>query len=95
MAILTSMGLLKFTQFGVRQSAALENHMTSVERISEYTNLPSEGALATKISLPDNWPATGNIEFVSLSLRYEINSRRILNELTFSVKDKAGVNCLL
>lgn len=71
--------------------------MTSVERISEYTNVPpEEGALETKnkTMLPNNWPSAGNIEFVSLSLRYEENSRKILNGLTFSVKDKVNVDYL-
>ena len=40
-------------QWGVRQSAELENHMTSVERIIEYSKLQPEAALE---SPPGNRP---------------------------------------
>lgn len=81
---------LGFCQFGMRQSAELENQMTSVERIIEYAELPSEPPLESdeKNAPPDAWPQFGIIEFKSLNLRYAENGRRVLRDLTFRIDAK-------
>jgi len=55
LAITQAIGLAGMFQWGMRQSAELENQMTSVERVLEYTNVPQEDALE---SSPGN-----NIQF--------------------------------
>jgi ATP-binding cassette subfamily C (CFTR/MRP) protein 4 len=45
LAITQAIGLTGMFQWGMRQAAELENHMTSVERVLEYTNVPQESAL--------------------------------------------------
>ena len=45
LAISSAMALTGMFQWGVRQSAEVENQMTSVERVIEYSKLPSEAAL--------------------------------------------------
>lgn len=47
LAITQSIGLTGMFQWGMRQSTELENQMTSVERVLEYSDLPSEGDLTT------------------------------------------------
>lgn len=45
LAITSAMAFTETLQFGVRQLAEVENLMTSVERVVEYSKLPSEAAL--------------------------------------------------
>ncbi|KOB70925.1 putative ATP-dependent bile acid permease [Operophtera brumata] len=61
-------GLVGMCQYGMRQTAEVENQMTSVERILEYTNLPPEQPVepndkALKANHPsldfDKWPTKG------------------------------------
>lgn len=92
LAILSSINLIGNCQWGMRQSAELENQMTSVERIVEYANVPSEAALETdKNNLkPKEWPSSGNILFNALSLRYVENGGCVLKNLSFSVRNKVA-----
>lgn len=90
LAILTSINLINACQWGMRQTADLENQMTSVERVIEYAKLPSEPSLesTTENAPPFDWPSQGNIEFKSLSLRYEENGDRVLKNLSFHIDAK-------
>jgi ATP-binding cassette subfamily C (CFTR/MRP) protein 4 len=45
LAITQCIGLIGMIQWGMRQSAELENSMTSLERILEYTSVESEPPL--------------------------------------------------
>lgn len=77
----------------MRQTAELENQMTSVERIIEYSKLPSEPALDSdeKNAPPIDWPSQGNIEFKALSLSYVENGNRVLSNLTFRIDAKVSM----
>lgn len=90
MAIFSNITLLKLCQFGMRQSAELENQMTSTERVIEYAELPSEPPLESdeKNAPPENWPQFGNVQYKSLSLRYAENGDRVLRNLTFQIDAK-------
>lgn len=90
LAILSSINLMGTCQWGMRQSAELDNQMTSVERIVEYAELPPEPPLESdeKNAPPKGWPFYGNIEFKSLNLRYAEHGARILRNLTFRIDAK-------
>ena len=91
------MDLIVTCQLGMRQSADLENQMTSVERIIEYAELPSEPALESdeKNAPPPDWPSNGNIEFKAVSLRYAEHSARVLRDMTFSINAKVSPSHLI
>ncbi|XP_075988681.1 putative multidrug resistance-associated protein lethal(2)03659 [Anticarsia gemmatalis] len=80
LAITQVIGLVGMCQYGMRQTAEVENQMTSVERILEYQNLPPEQPVDTdKDALKKNhpeldfekWPTKGEIVFEDVSLEYE------------------------
>lgn len=77
-------------QWGVRQSTELETHMTSVERILEYAEIPPEPQWESdeKNAPSKEWPHHGHIEFKSLSLRYSENGPKILRNLNFCINAK-------
>ncbi|CAI6363288.1 unnamed protein product [Macrosiphum euphorbiae] len=95
LAITQSIGLASLFQWVIRQSAELENQMTSVERVLEYSNVPQEPALE---SHPDKkpskvWPREGRIIFNTFYLRYEPDAPFVLNNLNFNIApaEKVGI----
>ncbi|KAK7882506.1 hypothetical protein WMY93_028680 [Mugilogobius chulae] len=80
-------------QWGVRQSAEIENMMTSVERIVEYANLESEAPWETKTQPPCDWPKTGAITFDNVNFSYSPSKPSVLKNLniTFSSREKVGI----
>lgn len=82
-------------QWGMRQSAELENQMTSVERVLEYTDIEKERDLETPADKkpPASWPNKGEVRFESVYLRYDLSAPPVLKNLNFTVKprDKVGI----
>ncbi|XP_063704489.1 probable multidrug resistance-associated protein lethal(2)03659 [Culicoides brevitarsis] len=95
LAITQSITLIGMCQWGMRQTAELENQMVSVERVEEYVNLPSEPPMETDPEhMPKGeWPNEGRIKFSNLSLRYSEESEYVLQRLTFEIepKEKIGI----
>ncbi|CAH4036336.1 unnamed protein product [Pieris brassicae] len=80
LAITQAISLVGMCQFGMRQTAEVENQMTSVERILEYADLPPEKPTEpnTKALLQEHpgldfntWPEKGEIVFEDVYLEYE------------------------
>ncbi|CAH0557333.1 unnamed protein product [Brassicogethes aeneus] len=92
LAITQAMSLTGMFQWGMRQWSELENCMTSVERIVEFTDIHQEGA-ADKPLTQNAWPKEGNVEFKSVYLKYGPSDPFVLNNLIFDIKsgEKVGI----
>lgn len=95
LVILYCINLVGMCQYGMRQTAEVESQMTSVERITEYIQLPSEPAMD---SLPqycpeNNWPANGEIVLKDLSFKYSEKGDFALQNLNLKIesKEKVGI----
>ncbi|KAG8259190.1 Multidrug resistance-associated protein 4 [Homalodisca vitripennis] len=95
LAITQAIGLTGMFQWGMRQSAELENQMTSVERVLEYTNVEKEPPLesAPDKKPPANWPEEGKITFSRVYMTYSPNDPPVLKNLSFTIasKEKVGI----
>uniref|UniRef100_A0A668S789 Multidrug resistance-associated protein 4 n=1 Tax=Oreochromis aureus TaxID=47969 RepID=A0A668S789_OREAU len=80
-------------QWTVRQSAEVENMMTSVERVVEYTELKNEGPWETQQRPPSDWPSQGMITFNRVNFFYNTDELPVLKEIsaTFQAKEKVGI----
>ncbi|KAK5646965.1 hypothetical protein RI129_005429 [Pyrocoelia pectoralis] len=95
LAITQSLGLTGMFQWGMRQSAEMENQMTSVERVLEYNKIEHERALESAPSKkpPISWPARGEIQFVKVFLSYFPQDPPVLVNLNFTINplEKVGI----
>ncbi|XP_045761352.1 probable multidrug resistance-associated protein lethal(2)03659 [Maniola jurtina] len=93
--ITQSISLTGIFQWGMRQSAEMENQMTSVERVLEYTKLPQESKLSDTADEkpPEDWPTEGAIQFEHLSLKYLPSGDHVLHDLQFNIlpQEKIGI----
>ncbi|CAH4030899.1 unnamed protein product [Pieris brassicae] len=93
--ITQSISLTGIFQWGMRQSAEMENQMTSVERVLEYTALPKESTVMgpSNEDPPEGWPTEGAIAFDNLSLKYSPEGSYVLQNLQFNIKprEKIGI----
>ncbi|KAG0581885.1 hypothetical protein KC19_3G017200 [Ceratodon purpureus] len=72
----------------------LENKMVCVERIHQFTKIPSEAPLVVPDCRPAaDWPATGTIVINNLQLRYRPGTPVVLKGITLKISggEKVGV----
>ncbi|XP_033954587.1 ATP-binding cassette sub-family C member 4-like isoform X2 [Pseudochaenichthys georgianus] len=88
-----AMTLVGNFQWMVRQSAEVENMMTSVERVVEYTELESEAPWETKKRPLPDWPNKGLVTFDRVSFSYSPEGAPVLKDISFTFKpnEKVGI----
>ncbi|XP_022215922.2 probable multidrug resistance-associated protein lethal(2)03659 [Drosophila obscura] len=97
LAITQAMGMTGMVQWGMRQSAELENTMTAVERVVEYDEIEPEGDFESKPDKkpPKDWPEEGRIIFDDLSLKYfpDKPAKYVLRSLNIAIQacEKVGI----
>ncbi|KAI3506643.1 hypothetical protein L1887_21203 [Cichorium endivia] len=75
-------------------SCFVENRMVSVERMKQFTNIPSEAEWVKKDGPPPpNWPTHGSLELNDLQVRYRPNTPLVLKGITLNIEggQKIGV----
>jgi len=78
----------------VRQTVEVETNIVSVERVLEYSRLPSEAPeVLSKNRPPNSWPARGALSFNNYSTRYRPELDLVLKNVNLSIKshEKIGV----
>ena len=78
-------------QWGVRQSAEVENQMTSTERVLQYVDIEPEAATETDFKPGPDWPRYGLITLEGASLRYEDDGPDVLKRLYACIRAKEKV----
>ncbi|XP_017083873.2 probable multidrug resistance-associated protein lethal(2)03659 [Drosophila eugracilis] len=97
LAITQAMGMTGMVQWGMRQSAELENTMTAVERVVEYDEIEPEGEFESREGKKPSpsWPEKGEIIAEDLCLRYfpDQQAKYVLKALNFHILpcEKVGI----
>ena len=78
----------------VRQTVEVETNIVSVERVLEYSKLPSEAPeIISKCRPNASWPSQGAVEFINYSTRYRPGLNLVLKNVNLKIRphEKIGV----
>ena len=78
----------------MRQSVEVETNIVSVERVLEYSALPSEAPdVVSHNRPPSTWPANGAVSFHHYSTRYREGLDLVLKDISLDIKprEKIGI----
>lgn len=84
---------LEVCHYAIRMVSEAESHMTSVERVLNYTNIASEPGYSSETVPDESWPTVGSLTLHNLSLAYLKDAPAVLKSINVNVtaKEKVGV----
>ncbi|MBA0843808.1 hypothetical protein Goarm_000967 [Gossypium armourianum] len=83
LAVTYGLNLNMLQAWVVRNICSMENRIISVERILQYSSIPSEPALVIETNRPDrSWPFCGEVHIHDLQVRYASHMPLVLRGLT-------------
>ncbi|XP_041055069.1 multidrug resistance-associated protein 4 isoform X2 [Carcharodon carcharias] len=91
LALSYAITLMGMFQWGVRQSAEVENLLTSVERVLDYTELESEAPWESHKPPPNGWPDHGAVIFENVNFGYSPDCEPVLKDLNLAIRSKEKV----
>ncbi|XP_078402042.1 ATP-binding cassette sub-family C member 4 isoform X2 [Cetorhinus maximus] len=91
LALSYAITLMGMFQWGVRQSTEVENLMTSVERVLDYTELESEAPWKSHKPPPNGWPDHGAVVFENVNFGYSPDCEPVLKDLSLAIRSKEKV----
>lgn len=80
--------LSALVQYAIRQLTEVENVMTSVERVLEYTDVKLENKSGL---IPENWPSKGSIRYDNVSLTYKSDGNTVLKNISFEIEGQTKI----
>ncbi|MBK9323465.1 MAG: ATP-binding cassette domain-containing protein [Bdellovibrionaceae bacterium] len=93
--VMYSLSFWNYLNWGVRIFADIESRMSSIERITFFSNISSEKLVLSPPSeeLRPTWPEAGTIEVVNLHVRYAEHLPYVLKGVSFRVQagTRAGI----
>ncbi|KAH8833430.1 multidrug resistance-associated ABC transporter [Flagelloscypha sp. PMI_526] len=85
--------LIHHSSWLVRVFVQMEQSLVALERVKEYSELPSEGAEYITPRPEPAWPEQGRIKCESMSIRYAPDLPNVLHNLSFEIMpgEKVGI----
>lgn len=93
LALTQSLYLAGMLQWMVRQTAEVENNMTSAERLLAYSDLDQEPPTVAKggAAPPAGWPSQGALRYEQVTAVYRDGLPPVLRDISFDLE--GGVSC--